>query len=91
MRWEKGKTYWYFIRYLKEKQIGVVKVSAIRDSDNLFGGLKIEKILTPKTYLGHENRIREGAEISANELQGVGGDGPDHYFFQSRELISKIF
>lgn len=90
-RWEKGEVYWYFIRYKDTKDVGVVKVSALRDSDDLFAVLKIEKILTPKVWVGHKSRIFQGNKVSANELQGVGVSGPSKYFFSERELLRKIF
>jgi hypothetical protein len=89
MRWESGKIYWYFVKY--QNGIGIVKTKSLRNSNDLFAGLKIEKILTPETYLGNKHRIYEGAEISANELQGVGGGGPDKYFFAPHKLFDQIF
>ncbi len=95
MRWEAGKKYYYVIHYKKTKEfshtpneIGAAIVVPIRDSNDLFPAVKIEKILTPGIYLGHEYRIKEGEVISANELQGGGAE--NHYFGQY-EFVKRIF
>jgi hypothetical protein len=100
MKWREGSDYYYFIYYPKEREFGLAKVKLLHLSkyykdagqdDELFPAMRIEKLYN-KTYMGHERRIKEGAEISANELQGVGASGPDEYFFKTnKDLFDKIF
>jgi hypothetical protein len=87
MRWEKEKRYYYLIHY-REGDIGAVVVVPKKDSNDFYPIIKIEKILTPDVYLGHADRIIEGHEISANELQG--GAAENHYF-DSYEFMRRIF
>src|SRR5208337_3110341 len=95
MRWEAGKKYYYLIRYKKTEkfphtlnEVGAAVVVPLKDSNDLFPIIKIEKILTPGVYLGRKNRIIEGHEVSANELQG---GGVENHYFGPYEFMKRIF
>jgi hypothetical protein len=94
MHWKVGEKYFFIIHYKKPEQLGVVQVryAGEKDSNDQIVSVVIEKNLTPKVIMGREYRIREGNQISSNELQGAGAanKAETYYFHDPHTVIEKI-
>jgi hypothetical protein len=85
MKYIKGETLYYY------NKPSCIKLKVNSDYDGPFGSLTIEKFIYKARLAGFESAIKEGKDISANELQGVGVSGPEKYLFKDEHaLISKI-
>lgn len=93
VEYKKDNIYYYIIKYEGVSIPGIVKLKANKDYEGVGLGMSwtILEIFT-KEWIGWEDRIKKGNSISANELQGIGGSGPDKYIFKDpKEIIRRFF
>lgn len=89
----KANEIYYYADNLDSKFASIVKLKALRDAEGELAlpFIILEFIVGKPQFAGHEDALKIGALISANQLNGVGVIGASNFIFKEKQIIEKIF
>ena len=87
-----GETYYYIDNALNEFT-SIVELRATRDAEGEISlpFTVVQLIAGFPEYIAHDDVIKPGNKISANQLNNVGVVGATHYIYKDKEAIDFIF